>query len=150
MITITVDGVSYEVPSSAADTNWAAKQVAFEQALATFLNSVGAAPTWVAPTLLNSWANFNAGTDQVAQYTKDARGFVEIRGSIKSGAPSSIAFQLPAGYRPPNKLTFNCASSGGIVQCTIDTSGNFTVGLELGTGDPTTKTAITIRFSTTP
>lgn len=35
MIDITVIDTPYEVPSSAADTNWAAKQVAFEQALAS-------------------------------------------------------------------------------------------------------------------
>lgn len=34
MISITVAGVSYQVPSSAADVDWAAKQVALEQALA--------------------------------------------------------------------------------------------------------------------
>ena len=38
-ISITVDGVSYPVPSSAADTNWAADQVALEQALATGVNT---------------------------------------------------------------------------------------------------------------
>lgn len=34
MINVTVNGVVYPVPSSAADVDWAAKQVAFEQALA--------------------------------------------------------------------------------------------------------------------
>ena len=33
-VNITVAGVSYSVPSSAADVNWAAQQLAFEQALA--------------------------------------------------------------------------------------------------------------------
>ena len=33
-ISITVNGVSYSVPASAVDTNWAAAQVLFEQALA--------------------------------------------------------------------------------------------------------------------
>ena len=33
-ISITVAGVSYSVPSSAVDTDWAAAQIAFEQALA--------------------------------------------------------------------------------------------------------------------
>lgn len=39
MINITVDGVVYQVPSSAADVDWAAKQVAFEQALVTALGN---------------------------------------------------------------------------------------------------------------
>jgi len=38
-IEIEVTGVDYDVPSSAADTNWAAQQVAFEQALATAVNT---------------------------------------------------------------------------------------------------------------
>lgn len=42
MVTIEVLGEDYEVPSSAADTNWAAKQIAFEQALAAGVNAGGA------------------------------------------------------------------------------------------------------------
>ena len=38
-VSITVDGVGYDVPASASDTNWAPKQVAFEQALATAINT---------------------------------------------------------------------------------------------------------------
>jgi len=44
MINITVNGVSYPVPSSAADVNWAADQVAFEQALATIISALAAQP----------------------------------------------------------------------------------------------------------
>ena len=40
-VSITVDGVAFDVPSSASDTNWAAKQVAFEQALAVAVNAAG-------------------------------------------------------------------------------------------------------------
>jgi hypothetical protein len=40
MISITVDGVAMDVPSSAADVNWAADQVAFEQALVDYVDSV--------------------------------------------------------------------------------------------------------------
>lgn len=38
MIVITVNGDEFNVPSNAADTNWAANQIAFEQALATAIN----------------------------------------------------------------------------------------------------------------
>lgn len=38
-IAINILGVDYDAPSSAADTNWAADQVALEQALATGLNN---------------------------------------------------------------------------------------------------------------
>lgn len=39
MINITVGGVAYPVPSSAADTNWAAQQIAFQKALAAAAGS---------------------------------------------------------------------------------------------------------------
>lgn len=39
MINITVGGVVYPVPSSAADDNWAARQAAFEQALAAVVTT---------------------------------------------------------------------------------------------------------------
>ena len=45
MINITVDGVAYPVPSSAADQNWAAKQIAFQQALAAALSQIQQAVT---------------------------------------------------------------------------------------------------------
>jgi hypothetical protein len=38
-INITVNGTAYTVPSSAVDTNWAAQQVAFLQALASMANT---------------------------------------------------------------------------------------------------------------
>lgn len=40
MIDITVLGTDYEVPSNASDTNWAAKQLAFEQAVAAGVNAL--------------------------------------------------------------------------------------------------------------
>lgn len=40
MIDIDVLGLDYQVPSNASDTNWAAKQLAFEQALAAAVNAL--------------------------------------------------------------------------------------------------------------
>jgi hypothetical protein len=42
-VPITVDGVTYPVPSAATDTNWAAQQVAFEQAVGTSIANLQAA-----------------------------------------------------------------------------------------------------------
>ncbi len=41
MITLTIDGADYEVPSSASDTNWSANQVAWEQAINTYADATG-------------------------------------------------------------------------------------------------------------
>lgn len=42
MINITILGAAHEAPSNASDTNWVAKQVALEQALAAGINTVSA------------------------------------------------------------------------------------------------------------
>lgn len=71
MISITINGVAYDVPSSAADTNWAAQQVAFEQALVAYVNTL--APSTIegtpgsGPGLLNDSVNF--GRHVVRQIT---------------------------------------------------------------------------------
>jgi hypothetical protein len=138
LIDITVNGVDYEVPSSAADTNWAANQVAFEQALAEAVNdaleAAADAPTWIAPTLINSWVNYAGGT-VAAGYYKDAQGTVHLRGAIKSGLDPNNCMQLPAGYRPTASETFLVSCDGGLANISIATSGN--VGVETVTGDAT-------------
>lgn len=61
-------------------------------------------PTWIAPTLLNSWANYGGGYNN-AGYMKDALGFVHLRGLIKNGNIATI-FNLPSGYRPVGQCLF--------------------------------------------
>jgi hypothetical protein len=53
---------------------------------------------WIAPTLLNSWANIPGG--QPTQYSIDDKGWVEIRGLVSSGTVNQPIFNLPNGYRP--------------------------------------------------
>ena len=57
---------------------------------------------WIAPTLQNSWVDYDGGTNyEVAGYMKDAQGFVHLRGMVKNGSSGSATiFTLPAGYRP--------------------------------------------------
>lgn len=60
--------------------------------------------TWTdLPTLQNSWTVY-AGTNN-AQYTKDALGYVQLRGELQSHASTGLAtdtllFTLPLGFRP--------------------------------------------------
>lgn len=54
---------------------------------------------WLAPTFQNSWANVGGGTQSV-EYFKDQNGVVYIKGSTVGGSAGTVAFILPAGYRP--------------------------------------------------
>lgn len=67
--------------------------------------------TWTAPTLLNSWVNYGAGTAP-AGYCKDALGILHIRGYVKSGASGTVVFVLPEGYRPSAVDTHLILTSG--------------------------------------
>lgn len=146
-ISLTVNGTSYPVPSSAADTNWAADQIAWEQAVTSAL----AGPTWTAPSLTNSWVNFNSSTDQIAGYYKASNGRVWLRGTIKTGASGTSAFTLPSGYRPTKRETFPISAGDGVFSlgvAQINTDG--TVVLTSVLGDVQTMASLAgISFSTT-
>ena len=62
------------------------------------LGAMGVTVVWIAPTLLNTWANVGAGF-ATAGYYKDACGIVHLRGLVTGGTASTIV-TLPAGYRP--------------------------------------------------
>lgn len=141
-INITIAGTAYPVPSSAADTNWAADQVAFEQAVAAAL----APPTWLAPSFTNSWVNSGTGT-QTAGYWKDANGTVHLRGTIKSGTNGTSAFTLPAGYRPLLSEYFLILMSGGVGEVVVAADGTVTVINLTGTG-ATLSSLAALSFST--
>jgi hypothetical protein len=61
---------------------------------------------WHPLTLENGWVTYatnGAGFGSTPQYTKDAQGFVHLRGAIDGSAQTSTAFAtLPVGFRPPN------------------------------------------------
>ncbi|MNH66520.1 hypothetical protein D3C73_185530 [compost metagenome] len=101
------------------------------------------APGWIAPTLLNGWANI-VGSNTPAGYFRDTMGFVHLRGSITGGisTPWTVIFKLPTGYRPKyNNMipTYTNDSSGtqvlgslsinnsGDVQIYIGAVGNFSL-----------------------
>lgn len=53
---------------------------------------------WNAPTFENSWTNDPGGYD--AGYMMDSQGRVHLRGRITGGVANTVAFTLPAAYRP--------------------------------------------------
>lgn len=66
---------------------------------------------WNTPTFLNSWLNFGSGLNP-AGYWKDTLGVVHLRGTVKCTTPNTVIFNLPAGYRPPNRELFIVMSAG--------------------------------------
>jgi len=75
---------------------------------AAFMKHWPSVTAWVAPTLLNSWAN-EAGYEVAGFRTEGSRVF--LKGTVNGGAASSVAFVLPVGSRPPAKVR---APGGGL------------------------------------
>lgn len=83
----------------------------------------------LAPTLINTWAN-SGGSYADAGYWKDPNGNVHLRGAVTGGTAGSVAFVLPAGYRPALTAMFpgigNSAATNTYVA--VDSAGNVTLG----------------------
>jgi hypothetical protein len=78
---------------------------------------------WITPTFINSWANFGSGFE-AAGYLKDPFGFVHLKGVITGGSAGTVAFVLPAGFRP-GATTDNTSIASSFIQ--ISTGGNVLV-----------------------
>ncbi len=131
-VPIVVSGVTYQVPSGPEDQNWAAKQILFQQALANAVNGGAYSPgTWHAhPSYGSGWSN--AGGYQVPQYRVSSSFQVSLRGAAHHvGQSLTTVFTLPAGFRPPAKLSFSVGVyngidfEGGVV--VVDVDGSVTV-----------------------
>ena len=82
---------------------------------------------YIAPTLINGWANFGSGSN--TKYMKDSLGFVHLKGKVVTGGSSNVAiFNLPAGYRPlaTEGLTLVCSSGTSFAQVVINPNGDVT------------------------
>ena len=75
--------------------------------------------TWHDASLQNSWANCG-GAFANAGYTITADNHVELRGNIKTGATGTVAFTLPAGYRPLTEQLIPLLSNGATSPASID------------------------------
>lgn len=71
----------------------------------------------------NSWTNVGSPYDNVKYVLKKQIGEVVLTGAITGGSAGTVAFNLPAGYRPLYRSEF--VVSGGQVQ--VDPSGDVTV-----------------------
>ena len=74
--------------------------------------------------LSNDWVT---GSSAV-MYFKDEFGIVHLRGAIKSGKSSVVAFVLPLDYRPAVTCVFPVIDGANLVaQCSVDTAGNVVI-----------------------
>jgi len=90
----------------------------------------GSALSWTAPTLLNSWVNYDAANYANAGYAKTADGIVHLRGSIKDGVASAgtTLFTLPTGFRPTKRHQFAVVADGAIEVVDVATNGDVVLG----------------------
>lgn len=81
---------------------------------------------YTAPTLLNSWSN--AINRETAGYLKDARGFVQLKGTVTGGSYGTSSgtriFTLPVGYRPFSTVVFPAAAGGAFGSVIVDGNGD--------------------------
>jgi hypothetical protein len=86
-----------------------------------------AVQNWTAPALLNSWAN--QANYNPAGYRKDENNVVHLRGNLITGTVGTVAFNLPAGYRPAAFGTYASAGTSGITACEIRPNGDVFVSV---------------------
>ena len=86
---------------------------------------------WKPLTLANGWTTYGSGTYGTnPQYTKDANGFVHLRGVLSgSSKTSDILGSLPTGFRPPGGAWVPVGHSNGAFNPStanvfIQTNGN--------------------------
>ena len=94
----------------------------------TYPDALQVSPSWIAPSLINSWANLGAGFNE-AGYFLDQFGMLHLRGMVAGGTPPSVAFVLPAGYRPTNSIYIAVASANLFGMIIINSSGNVNISV---------------------
>ena len=87
---------------------------------------------WKDAPLVNGWVNYQNSYNP-GQYFRDSLGVVHFRGLIRAGANGTIAFTLPAGYRPAYRQLHVVSTNPNVAgRVDVDTSGNVIIV----SGDP--------------
>jgi hypothetical protein len=94
-----------------------------QHTIAKVINANTAQPTWIAPTLTNSWVWYGSVSYE-PKYSKDEQGLVRLRGMIKSGVITSSAFNLPSGYRPAQSVRFAVVSNAAFGEIQVNPNGD--------------------------
>jgi len=107
-----------------------------------------ALPTaWTAPTLLNSWVVWGAGSFQIPQYRKIG-DMVQMRGSVKGGTIPSVILTLPVGHRPPNNILVPIVAASTAAYVVVGSDG--TVNFPSVGGWTNSNVSLCCSFSVTP
>lgn len=79
---------------------------------------------WTNLAMQNGWVSFDTGGHPTPQYTKSADKVVTLKGMIKNGTitPGTVIANLPAGYRPKQRLCF--ATAGHAAHARVDVMPN--------------------------
>lgn len=94
--------------------------------------------SWQSMLLINGWASVAGSATASYRLSMDG-SHVELAGQISSGTQGTVAFVLPAGFRPITQKVLTAANniSGGAGRLlTIATDGQITVGSAGGTAPP--------------
>lgn len=83
---------------------------------------------WTAPSLSNSWVNYDSTNWATVGYFIDANSIVHLRGLVKDGTLNAKLFTLPSGYRPPKSETFSVPISGGTGHIDVESDGDVIIG----------------------
>lgn len=82
---------------------------------------------WTAVTFTNGWSSFGSGYQPV-QYRKIG-DIVYCRGTLSTGTGATVAFTLPAGFRPPLTLVLAGITYTGtrtVLGITVNSAGQVT------------------------
>lgn len=90
-------------------------------AVRNLANALDVSTGWANVTFQNGWVNFG-GLYQTVQYKRIGRR-VYVRGLMKAGTVGAVAFQLPAGYRPPATIMLAPPTSTGAGRLEVDSAG---------------------------
>jgi hypothetical protein len=87
---------------------------------------------WIAPTLEHSWGH---GAAEVGYRLQG--NIVRLRGRLTGGASGTIAFTLPAGYRPSQQTYMPLIAGGANTgYAVIEPAGTVAVGFTVAEGSP--------------
>lgn len=97
-----------------------------ERAIAGIIDGVTTALDWSDVTYQSGWGTLVIPNFTGAQYAKDFRNRVYLRGLIYNGAVGSPAFTLPAGYRPAYTNLFAVISNDALGKVDVKANGEVT------------------------
>jgi hypothetical protein len=79
---------------------------------------------YTAPTLLNSWVNYDTIYDPAGYWQNPQNGMVRLRGLIKNGTTGVSCQAMPVGMRPTERHIFATLAAGVLDRIDVTTGGD--------------------------